>query len=113
MTKGQLEQFLKYVDEETHFFTDKDVTISQVVDHYIAIKRTDKSKRAHNEISSALHELLNKPGIVRAGAAWNICKEMPYSYTTVCNVFRELILEKVRNGKAEQNKKFGTYCIVA
>ena len=34
MTQKQLEKFLKWVDEKTTFFQDKDVTISQVTDLY-------------------------------------------------------------------------------
>ncbi|MEK6883284.1 MAG: hypothetical protein AABY22_26895, partial [Nanoarchaeota archaeon] len=36
MQKEKLNHFLKWVDECTHFFTDKDITIRQVVDEYTA-----------------------------------------------------------------------------
>jgi hypothetical protein len=40
--KAELSKFLNWVEDETYFFEDKDVTVEQIVDAYLALDSDSK-----------------------------------------------------------------------
>lgn len=109
--RKQLTDFLTYVDTKTTFFEDKDVTINQVVDSYLAIHRTEKGQAIYDKIYDLLEARLNEPGLIRAADAWTLCAGHA-GYNSVVNIFRQIITTMVEQGKAQKGTKHGTYIIL-
>ncbi len=51
--KGKLEDFLMWVDKDTYFFQDNDVTISQIVREYL--NKMESKKNKNNKIDNKIN----------------------------------------------------------
>ena len=110
--KGQLIKFIKYVNEETKFFQDENVTYDQVVDTYLKKHQTQKARDNFNKIYDLLENRLNEPGLIRAAHAWDICAGHGLCYATVCVAFRDIMTTMIEQGKVQKASKHGTYMIL-
>jgi hypothetical protein len=62
-------------------------------------------RSAFSEIYTMMRERVGRPGLIKTGEAWNICRKSKWGFTTISDAMRVIMNSMVADGKAVKVRK--------